>query len=130
MPKRLGRIMDASECRRTQSAMSDWKGSGEAVYVLWDRQSETPIYCGTTEGKSRLRGHLRKDHLCDRQPSVVEGRNAALVQYCQSRPIGWLGVSFKVMPDKAMARSVEQAIINDLGIKKLGGVLLNQRRTG
>lgn len=130
MPKRLGRIMDAGECQRSLAATPDWKGVGEAVYVLWDRQSQTPLYCGTAEDKSRLRSHLRKDHLRDRQPSVVESHNPALVQYCQSRPTGWLGVSLRVMPDKTAAKSLECAILSDLGIQSQGGQLYNQRLSG
>lgn len=130
MPTRLGRIMDAGECQRSLAATPDWKGTGEAVYLLWDRQSGKPIYCGTAEGKSRLRGHLRKDHLCDRQPSAVESRNPELVKYCSARRAGWLGVSFTVMADKALVKSIEQSIISDLGIRKFGGVLLNQRLSG
>lgn len=130
MPKRLGRIMNAGECQRALTATPDWKGAGEAVYLLWDLDGETPIYCGTAEGKARLRGHLRKDHLCEREPSAVESRNPELVRYCSARRPGWLGVSFKVMDDKATAQSIEQAIISDLGIRRFGGVLFNQRLRG
>lgn len=56
--------------------------------------------------------------------------NPQLRAYCLSQPQGWLGVQFRVFSSEAEARAKEQAIILELGIRRMGGRLFNQRMSG
>jgi hypothetical protein len=106
-----------------------WAETETAVYVLWDRATETAIYCGTSRTPSRLRSHLAKDDLAN-GPVGKTHVNPELRSYCLSQAKGWLGVSFAVFADDAAARTVEREIISSLGIRKYGGQLYNQRLSG
>lgn len=127
MPSRLGPIRSAVECR--DALAQSWGTAETAVYVLWDRATETAIYCGTSRTPGRLRSHLAKDDLAN-GPAGKTHVNPELRSYCLSQPKGWLGVSFAVFSDEATARQAEREIINSLGIRKFGGQLYNQRLSG
>lgn len=127
MPSRLGQIHYANECRALLS--TNWSEEQTAVYVLWDRASETAIYCGTSRTPSRLRSHLAKDDLAN-GPVGKTHVNPELRSFCLSKGKGWLGVSFKVCASEEEARAVERQIISSLGIRKFGGQLYNQRLSG
>jgi hypothetical protein len=126
MPERLGPIRSALECR--QQLAAGWRDEETAVYVLWDRATETAVYCGTSRTPGRLRSHLAKDDLAN-GPVGKTHVNPELRSYCLSQGKGWLGVSFAVFESEAAAQ-VEREIICSLGIRKFGGQLYNQRLSG
>src|SRR6478672_4681551 len=127
MPERLGPIRSAQECR--EHLAEGWSEAETAVYVLWDRATQTAIYCGTSRTPGRLRSHLAKDDLAN-GPVGKTHVNPELRSYCLSEGKGWLGISFGVFADEASARRVEQEIISRFGIRKFGGQLFNQRLSG
>lgn len=127
MPHRLGPIRTAPECRAHLAA--SWSEAETAVYVLWDRATQTAIYCGTSRTPGRLRSHLAKDDLAN-GPVGKTHVNPELRSFCLSQGKGWLGVSFTVFSDEAAARQVEREIISSLGIRRYGGQLYNQRLSG
>lgn len=119
--------VSADECR-SRLAVSDW-GAGVATYVLWDRRTGEPVYCGTARNRSRIDGHLKKDDL--RNATVgTTARNPELRAYCLAQPRGWLGVAFRLFPSEAEAKREEQGIIASFGIRRQGGKLFNQRTSG
>ena len=127
MPSRLGPIYSATECRN--QLRRDWSEAETAVYILWDRGTETAIYCGTSRTPSRLRSHLAKDDLAN-GPVGKTHVNPELRSFCLSRSKGWLGISFAVFSDEAAARQIEREIIGKFGIRRNGGQLFNQRLSG
>ncbi|MNR94505.1 hypothetical protein D3C72_255900 [compost metagenome] len=126
MPDRLGAIMNAATCRRALGAPA-WQGV--AVYMLWSRKDQIPVYCGTARSPSRLRSHLAKDDLAN-GPKGKTHVNPDLRAYCLAQPAGWLGVSFALFESDDEARAVERDIIGRLGIRRYGGQLFNQRLSG
>jgi hypothetical protein len=127
MPQRLGPICSPEECR--DRLTKRWNDAETAVYILWDRASELPVYCGTSRTPSRLRSHLAKNDLAN-GPVGKTHVNPEFRAYCLSQAKGWLGVSFLVCPDEAAARQIEREIIGAFGIRKFGGLLYNQRLSG
>lgn len=127
MESDLGPVMSADECRQALGSIGHW--SGTAVYLLSDTNSGEPVYCGTANGKSRLRAHLAKDDLAN-GPIGKTMSNPALRSYCLAQPRGWLGVQFVMMPDAQSARALERLLIAKLGIRSFGGKLFNQRMSG
>lgn len=125
--KALGPIVDAARCAQRLTSVP-WDGVA-TTYVLWDRETETPIYCGTAVSRSRLKSHLTKDDPTS-PVSSHNTKNPELVKYWQSRPKGWLGVSFQFFPTAEDAKQVERAIIARYGIRRNGGLLFNQRTSG
>jgi hypothetical protein len=123
----LGPTMTAAECRHRLSMLSAW--SGTAVYLLSNRTTAEPVYCGTANSKSRLLSHLHKDDLRN-GPVGKTMVNPQLRAYCLSQRQGWLGVQFRFFSSEAEARAKEQAIILELGIRRMGGRLFNQRMSG
>ncbi len=123
----LGEVMTASECRQRLSSVNAW--SGTAVYLLSNRETAEPIYCGTANAKTRLLSHLHKDDLRN-GPVGKTMVNPELRAYCLSQPREWLGIQFKMFANEAEARQHEQAVIRILGIRRMGGKLFNQRLTG
>jgi hypothetical protein len=123
----FGGIHTASEAALILKDNSTWLGV--ATYVLWDRKSITPIYCGTAKTPTRLRGHLHKDDLANR-PIGKTHVNPELRAYCLAQPKGWLGVSFVLSKTENEAREIERTIIAHYGLRKLGGQLFNQRMSG
>ena len=122
----LGPVFDADACASRISA-DPW--SGVATYVLWDRLSGEPVYCGTAASRGRLKSHLKKNDP-SLQPSLHNLRNPDLTALWQSKKSGWLGISFRVFSSEAEAKTVEQQIIAAYGIRKFGGKLYNQRLSG
>lgn len=122
----LGPIIDAAACARR---LTDVPWEGVATYVLWDRETQTPIYCGTAVSRSRLKSHLTKDDPAS-PVSSHNKRNPELVAYWQSRPKGWLGVSFAFSSTAEEAKELERRIIRHYGIRSQGGLLFNQRVSG
>lgn len=127
IPQELTSIMTAKEARARLQPGAVW--DGVAVYVLWDRLTQEPIYCGTASGPARLRGHLHKDDLAN-GPIGKTKVNPGLRAYCLSRPAGWLGVSWVEMPNMETAKCLERSMISFWGIQSQGGLLYNQRLTG
>lgn len=123
----LGPVMSAGECRRALDSIAVW--SGTAVYLLSDRRNGEPVYCGTANGKTRLKGHLAKDDLAN-GPLGKTMRNPALRAYCLAQSPGWLGVQFVLTPDEDTARALERALILRYGLRSVGGKLFNQRLSG
>lgn len=123
----LGPILTRDACAAQLSAMTTWPGT--AVYVLWDRNRNEPIYCGTANNRGRLRGHLNKDDLKN-GPVGKTMVNPDLRAYCLAQPKGWLGVQFRMFANESEARLIEQRIIATHGIRKFGGRLFNQRTSG
>lgn len=123
----FGIAMTAAECRRHLAMLTAWPGT--AVYLLSNRITSELVYCGTANSKSRLLGHLHKDDLRN-GPVGKTMVNPELRAYCLSQRKGWLGVQFKFFASEAEARAKEQAIIRELGIRRLGGSLFNQRMSG
>lgn len=119
--------MPAETCAAKLAAMTVWPGS--AVYLLWDRTKDKPVYCRTANSKSRLKAHLAKDNLRNR-PVGKTMVNPELRAYCLAQPTGWLGVQFKLFSSEQDARLVEQRVISIHGIRKFGGLLFNQRMSG
>jgi hypothetical protein len=123
----LGPITPAETCAAKLAAMTAWPGT--AVYLLWDRTKDKPVYCGTANSKSRLKAHLAKDDLRN-GPVGKTMVNPELRAYCLAQPKGWLGVQFKMFSSEQEARLAEQRVISIHGIRKLGGLLFNQRISG
>jgi hypothetical protein len=122
----LGKIYDAVACA-DQIGRTTWDGC--AVYMLWDRANQEPIYCGTAKTAGRLKSHLKKDNPLTR-PSSHNLKNIELTRFWQAQKAGWLGVSFRVYPTEAEARAVERDLIAACGIRRAGGKLFNQRLSG
>lgn len=122
----LGLIYDATECA-DQIRRTPWTGC--AVYMLWDRLQEEPIYCGTANSAGRLKSHLKKNDPTT-PPSGHNLKNPELTRYWQAQQAGWLGVSFRIYPTMAEAKAVEREMIAAYGIRRAGGRLLNQRFSG
>lgn len=123
----LGDVMTASECRQRLSAITAW--SGTAVYLLSNRVTAEPIYCGTANAKTRLLSHLHKDDLRN-GPVGKTMVNPELRAYCLNQPRGWLGIQFTMFASETEARQQEQAVIRSLGIRRMGGKIFNQRLAG
>ena len=123
----LGEVLSAGACRAKLDTIGNWEGT--AVYLLSSLISGEPVYCGTANGKSRLRSHLHKDDL--RNGPVGKTKvNPELRAYCLSQPPGWLGIQFRLFPSETKARCAERTIIAELGIRRNGGQLFNQRMSG
>lgn len=123
----LGPILDRDACAARLNGLRSWNGT--AVYVLWDRIRNEPIYCGTANSPSRLKGHLHKDDLRN-GPVGKTLVNPELRSYCLAQPRGWLGIQFRLFATEDEARAVERDIIATHGIRKQGGRLFNQRMSG
>lgn len=123
----LGEILSATDCKAKLNAMGVW--SGTAVYLLSNLISGEPVYCGTANGKARLRSHLQKDDLAN-GPVGKTTVNPDLRAYCLSNRPGWLGIQFRVFETELEARVAERTIIAELGIRRQGGRLFNQRMSG
>jgi hypothetical protein len=117
--KILGKIVDATTCRSRINSIP-WNGCG--VYVLWDRLSSIPVYCGTSKTRGRLLSHLKKNDPKS-IPTSHNLANAEFTKFWQGKSYDWLGVSFE-------AKIVERGIIAHYGIRRLGGLLYNQRMSG
>jgi len=122
----LGTVHDAAACA-DQIGRTPWDGC--AVYLLWDRLSGEPIYCGTSNTAGRLKSHLKKDNPLS-PPSGHNLKNPELTQFWQRQKAGWLGVSFRIYPTVAEAKAVERDLIAAYGIRRAGGRLFNQRFGG
>ena len=127
IPEELTQVLDVSRARERLGRGAPW--DGVAVYVLWDRLEDRPVYCGTARSPARLRGHLHKDDLVN-GPVGKTHVNPGLRAYCLSRPKGWLGVSWIMLPDATAATALERAVIARWGIRSQGGLLFNQRLSG
>jgi hypothetical protein len=123
----LGPVMTADQCTQKLKNLTTWPGT--AVYLLSNRNTGDPVYCGTANSKSRLKSHLHKDDLKN-GPVGKTMVNPELRNYCLVQPKGWLGVQFKIFNSEDDAKSKEREIIGALGIKKNGGQLFNQRTSG
>lgn len=123
---RLGEIYDAVVCA-DHIGRTPWDGC--AVYMLWDRASGEPVYCGTAKTAGRLKSHLKKDNPLT-PPSSHNLKNIELTRFWQGNKAGWLGVSFRVFPTEAEAKTVERELIAEYGIRRMGGKLFNQRLSG
>jgi hypothetical protein len=123
----LGDVLSVSACKAKLDAMTDWTGT--AVYLLSNLTSGEPVYCGTANGKARLRSHLHKDDLLN-GPLGKTMVNPELRAYCLNQQRGWLGIQFRLYPNEPEARAAEKAIITELGIRRQGGRLFNQRTSG
>lgn len=127
MPNRLGPILPAEECRRRLDSMTSWNGA--ATYLLYNRRTNEPIYCGTAKNRSSVRRHLAKDDLAN-GPVGKTQVNPELRNYCLAQRAGWLGVAFHMFGTLEEAKLEERRIIAQLGIRSLGGALYNQRLSG
>lgn len=123
----LGEVLSASACKAKLDAMTDWTGT--AVYLLSNLKSGEPVYCGTANGKTRLRSHLNKDDLRN-GPVGKTMVNPELRAYCLGQGPGWLGIQFRLYANDTEARLAERVIITDFGIRRYGGRLFNQRMSG
>lgn len=127
MPPELERICSASECVTTISDLTRWPGT--ATYVLWNRRTGEPVYCGTAKNRGSLTRHLAKDDL-SKGPVGHTMKNMPLRKYCLSQGSGWLGVSWTFSETEADAKALECSFIATYGIRRQGGQLFNQLLSG
>ncbi|MDZ4113474.1 MAG: hypothetical protein U1E18_28300 [Brevundimonas sp.] len=122
----LGKVHDAAACA-DHIGRTPWEGC--AVYMLWDRVNDEPIYCGTATTPGRLKSHLKNDNPLT-PPSSHNLKNGELTRFWQGQKAGWLGVSFRIYSSEAEAKAVERELISAYGIRRAGGKLFNQRFSG